>query len=49
MHRRRAGVRFRVRAGVDAELEWYEDGHAFGPAFVAAMERTVRFLRGAWG
>ena len=31
-------------AGVDATLEWYDDGHAFGPAFVAAMDRTVRFL-----
>jgi dipeptidyl aminopeptidase/acylaminoacyl peptidase len=34
-----------TRAGVDATLEWYDDGHAFGPAFVAAMARTVRFLR----
>ncbi|RYB94002.1 peptidase S9 [Nocardioides oleivorans] len=33
-----------TRAGVDATLEWYDDGHAFGPAFVAAMDRTVRFL-----
>ncbi|TIC87579.1 alpha/beta fold hydrolase [Nocardioides sp. GY 10113] len=32
-------------AGVDATLEWYDDQHAFGPAFVAAMDRTVRFLR----
>ena len=32
-------------AGVDAELAWYDDGHAFGPAFTAAMERTVAFLR----
>ncbi len=31
-------------AGVDSTLEWYDDGHAFGPAFVAAMDRTVRFL-----
>src|SRR4051794_7570876 len=31
-------------AGVDAQLQWYVDGHAFGPAFDAAMERTVRFL-----
>lgn len=45
----RATQRAMQRAGVDAELEWYDDGHAFGPAFVAAMERTVRFLRGAWG
>lgn len=36
-----------VAAGVDAELEWYDDGHAFGPAFFAAMERSVRFLRQA--
>jgi dipeptidyl aminopeptidase/acylaminoacyl peptidase len=34
-----------TRAGVDSTLEWYDDGHAFGPAFVAAMDRTVRFLR----
>ena len=33
-----------VAAGVEAELEWYDDGHAFGPAFIAAMDRTVRFL-----
>jgi dipeptidyl aminopeptidase/acylaminoacyl peptidase len=33
-----------TRAGVDARLEWYDDGHAFGPAFNAAMARTVRFL-----
>ncbi|WP_141014196.1 prolyl oligopeptidase family serine peptidase [Nocardioides sambongensis] len=33
------------RAGVDATLEWYDDQHAFGPAFVTAMDRTVRFLR----
>ncbi len=33
-----------TRAGVDSELEWYDDGHAFGPEFVAAMDRTVRFL-----
>lgn len=32
-------------AGVDSTLEWYDDGHAFGPAFVAAMNRTVQFLR----
>jgi len=31
-------------AGVDSQLEWYEDGHAFGPAFNAAMDRTVRFF-----
>ncbi len=32
-------------AGVDSTLEWYDDGHAFGPAFSAAMRRLVRFLR----
>ena len=30
------------RSGVDATLAWYDDGHAFGPAFTAAMDRTVR-------
>ena len=33
-----------VRAGVDARLEWYDDSHAFGPAFNAAMDRTIRFF-----
>jgi dipeptidyl aminopeptidase/acylaminoacyl peptidase len=33
-----------VRAGVDSRLEWYDDGHAFGPAFDAAMDRTLRFF-----
>jgi dipeptidyl aminopeptidase/acylaminoacyl peptidase len=33
-----------VRAGVDAQLEWYADNHAFGPAFNAAMDRTIRFF-----
>ena len=33
-----------VAAGVDSQLEWYDDGHAFGPAFNAAMDRTVRFF-----
>jgi dipeptidyl aminopeptidase/acylaminoacyl peptidase len=32
------------RAGVRSQLEWYADGHAFGPAFNAAMNRTVRFF-----
>jgi uncharacterized protein len=32
------------KAGVDSRLEWYDDGHAFGPAFNAAMDRTVRFF-----
>jgi dipeptidyl aminopeptidase/acylaminoacyl peptidase len=31
-------------AGVSSQLAWYDDGHAFGPAFVAAMDRTVDFL-----
>ncbi|WP_148571613.1 alpha/beta hydrolase family protein [Nocardioides caldifontis] len=33
-----------VAAGVDSRLVWYDDGHAFGPAFLAAMDRTVRFF-----
>ena len=33
-----------VAAGVDSQLEWYDDGHAFGPAFNAAMDRTIRFF-----
>jgi dipeptidyl aminopeptidase/acylaminoacyl peptidase len=32
------------RAGVNTQLQWYDDGHAFGPAFNAAMARTVRFF-----
>ena len=40
----RATQRAMTEAGVDATLEWYDDGHAFGPAFIAAMNRTVRFL-----
>jgi dipeptidyl aminopeptidase/acylaminoacyl peptidase len=31
-------------AGVPARLAWYDDGHAFGPAFLAAMARTVGFF-----
>jgi dipeptidyl aminopeptidase/acylaminoacyl peptidase len=31
-------------AGVDSRLAWYDDGHAFGPAFEVAMERTVPFF-----
>lgn len=31
-------------AGVSSQLEWYDDGHAFGPAFNAAMDRTIRFF-----
>ena len=41
----RATQRALTAAGVDSTLEWYDDGHAFGPAFIAAMDRTVRFLR----
>jgi uncharacterized protein len=33
-----------VAAGVDSQLEWYDDGHAFGPQFNAAMNRTIRFF-----
>jgi dipeptidyl aminopeptidase/acylaminoacyl peptidase len=33
-----------VAAVVDAQLAWYDDGHAFGPAFFAAMDRTIRFF-----
>ena len=40
----RATQRALTRAGVDSTLEWYDDGHAFGPAFIAAMNRTVTFL-----
>jgi dipeptidyl aminopeptidase/acylaminoacyl peptidase len=31
-------------AGVRARLRWYDDGHAFGPAFNAAMADTVEFF-----
>jgi dipeptidyl aminopeptidase/acylaminoacyl peptidase len=34
-----------VDAGVDSRIEWYDDGHAFGPAFFAAMDRTIEFFR----
>lgn len=40
----RATQRALVDADVDSQLEWYDDGHAFGPAFNAAMDRTVRFF-----
>lgn len=41
-----AGATYRAlrSAGVDARLQWYDDGHAFGPAFNVAMARTVRFF-----
>jgi dipeptidyl aminopeptidase/acylaminoacyl peptidase len=32
------------RADVRSQLQWYDDGHAFGPSFNAAMARTVRFF-----
>ena len=38
-----------VRAGVRSQLEWHDDGHAFGPAFNAAMDRTVQFFDGRLG
>lgn len=31
-------------AGANSRLVWYDDGHAFGPAFNAAMDRTIGFL-----
>ncbi len=39
-----ASHRALTAAGVNAQLQWYDDGHAFGPAFNAAMNRTVRFF-----
>jgi hypothetical protein len=29
---------------VNSQLEWYDDGHAFGPQFNAAMNRTIQFF-----
>lgn len=40
----KATYRAMRKAGVDAQLQWYDDGHAFGPAFDLAMARTVRFF-----
>ena len=40
----RATQRALVSSGVSSQLEWYDDGHAFGPQFFAAMNRTVRFF-----
>ncbi|HYO32715.1 MAG TPA: prolyl oligopeptidase family serine peptidase [Nocardioidaceae bacterium] len=40
----RATQRALTRAGATSELVWYDDGHAFGPAFNAAMKRTVQFF-----
>lgn len=36
-----------AHAGVSSGLQWYDDGHAFGPAFFAAMDRTIRFFDAA--
>ena len=41
----RATQRALRSAGVDSQLQWYDDGHAFGPAFNAAMDRTIEFFR----
>lgn len=42
----RATTRLMERAGVDVTLEVYEgEEHAFGPQFLASMERTEQFLR----
>ena len=32
------------RAGVDSQLQWYDDGTRSVRAFNAAMDRTVRFV-----
>ncbi len=32
------------KAGVRSRLQLYDDGHAFGPAFDIAMDRTIRFF-----
>ncbi len=40
----RATQRAMERAGVDSRLELYDDGHAFGPAYTASMQRIVAFL-----
>jgi len=34
-----------VDAGAQSRLVFYDDGHAFGPAFFAAMDRTIAFFR----
>lgn len=43
----RATQRALKKAGVDARLAMYDDGHPFGPAFFAAMDRTVKFFDAA--
>jgi fermentation-respiration switch protein FrsA (DUF1100 family) len=45
----RASYRSLRAAGVDAQLAWYPDEHAFGPSFFAAMDRTTRFFRARLG
>ncbi|WP_295657121.1 S9 family peptidase [uncultured Nocardioides sp.] len=40
----RATQRAMERAGVDSQLELYDDGHAFGPQYAASMQRIVAFL-----
>jgi uncharacterized protein len=40
----RATHRALLSSGVKSQLEWYDDGHAFGPQFFAAMNRTIRFF-----
>lgn len=40
----RATQRLATRAGVDATLELYEDGHAFYPTWEASIRRALRFL-----
>lgn len=39
-----ATLRAMRAAGVDARLRWYDDLHAFGPAFTPAMSTTIAFL-----
>ena len=41
----RASYRALRAEGVDAQIAWYPDEHAFGPQFFAAMARTTRFFR----
>ncbi len=38
-----------TRAGANSTLQWYDDEHAFGPAFNAAMDRTIRFFNAQLG
>ncbi|GAB3999422.1 alpha/beta hydrolase family protein [Nocardioides marmoraquaticus] len=41
----RTTQRLARRAGVDAQLVTYDDGHAFYPTWEASIRRAVRFLR----